>query len=379
MPFDIIAWGYGFILNELSKRVLANLTPPSLAKNLEKEMKEWANELPQDERVPIEHIFGTTEREPRPNTHPNRFKLQEILQTQGIIPTELEWKNAFEEHWQSRRTELGDQANVFFSLSPERAREHLKNLAYRIHRRCQADPELARRTITTQLSQVLAKQQEEQEARLKIANLPYFVRSLTANAINIYLEKPTAWEYRLFAQVFEDEIALHLSLKRDFDIGTVWGEFVDLQEPHNFFKWLTTHLNEAQTFGPNIEKLLNEALPFAFGEPGVSGDAEAIIDVGSKMGEVYRKAIEWALKLRRVHTDVEFEKIVTLSETLVHDIIRQIEDFCKRISNEIQKCTEEDFSVQKEIHLTLVLTVPERVAEDIEKETQRLSDIFEIY
>lgn len=94
------------------------------------------------------------------------------------------------------------------------------------------------------------------------------------------MEKPTAWEYRLFAQVFEDEIALHAFLKRDFDIGTVWGEFVDLQEPHIFFKWLTTHLNEAQMFGPNIEKLLNEALPVAFGEPGVSGDAEAIIDVG---------------------------------------------------------------------------------------------------
>jgi hypothetical protein len=379
MPFNIIAWGYGFILNELSKRVLANLTSPSLSKDLEKEMKEWANELPEDERVPIEHIFGASEREPTPDTHPARFRLQEVLQTQGIIPTQQEWIDAFEEHWHARRTELGVQANVFFSLSPDRAHEHLKNLAYRIHRRCQADPELARRTITTQLSQVLAKQQEEQEARLKITNLPYFVRSLTTNAINIYLEKPTAWEYRLFAQVFEDEIALHASSKRDFDSGIVWGEFVDLQEPHNLFKWLRTHLNEARMFGPNIENILNEALPVAFGELGVSGDAEAIIDVASKMGEVYRRAIEWALKLRRLHANVEFEKIITLTETLVHDIIQQIEEFSEVISNEIKQCIEEDFSIPKQKHLKLVLTVPEGVAEGIEKEIQRLSHIFPIY
>jgi len=45
----------------------------------------------------------------------------------------------------------------------------------------------------------------------------------------------------------------------------------------------------------------------------------------------------------------------------------------------MKKCIEEDFSIPKEVHLTLVLTVPDGVAESIEKEIQRLSDIFQIY
>jgi len=121
---------------------------------------------------------------------------------------------------------------------------------------------------------VLRGQEEGRLHRQRQLLLPYYARDLGPAAQELFLERPKAWEYRLFSTVLADEIALQASLLRDYESGLSWGPRVDLQSPAALAGWLKTHIGEAEQLGPNLSALFNDLLPNALGPPGSPGDAE---------------------------------------------------------------------------------------------------------
>jgi hypothetical protein len=368
MVFDPIAWGCGFVLNQLSARLLKPLSSDELRKQIGAEASEWAKALPPEVAVDYQYIFGETTAEPDPQTRPARFQLQEVLQA-GFVPSRSQWVDAFVEHWEAKSAELGAEGNAFFQQPKEAAYKHLLKLAGRIHRCCQADPALARRTILEQLGDVLRGQQEERQHR----HLPYYVRELTPAARQLFLDRPAAWEYTLFSTVLADEIAQHASLLRDYAGGLSWGPRIALDDATEISGWIKTHLAEGQQFGTNLSMLVNEQLPVAFGPPGLPGDAQAIIDIARKLADGHRQGIEWALTVRRVSAPPDFHRLLRLTERLVVNMISEIREFSGTLASSLKAALSDQSRGPKRLELTLTLTVPAGLQDQLEAELEALA------
>lgn len=50
----------------------------------------------------------------------------------------------------------------------------------------------------------------------------------------------------------------------------------------------------------NATRIVEYALPIAFGPPGVNGDPEAILYAVSRLAAIYQASVEWKLDFRRV-------------------------------------------------------------------------------
>lgn len=372
MAFDILAWGYGFALTQLSTRLLAPSEGDALRRRLESVLEEWARSLPAELGVSERHLLGETLAEPTQEARPARFQLQEVLLTVGVIPSESQWLEAFVEHWSAKRAELGNEGNAFFQLPESVARQHLEALARRIHSACQADPVLARRTMTTQLTEVLRRQEAETEERERLAHLPYYMRDLSLPAQEIFFQRPSGWEVQLFSAVLSHEIGLHSSLRRDLEGGLRWGSPITFASPFDVTRWLSAHITEASSLAHNASALFNEQLPIAFGPEGEAGDPEAVVDVARKVGDIYRRAIEWALTIRRVRAEPLFDRALQLYEQLIHDMIRQFREFSDTLASTIAVVLTDPEKPRK-IELVLTLSVPDSVVQALGDELEQVA------
>jgi hypothetical protein len=185
-----------------------------------------------------------------------------------------------------------------------------------------------------------------------------FLERLRGEALRIVLERPRAWEYRLFGQVLADEIEPYLDLKRDYELGVVLGlgDYVSLED---FHPWAQGRLSELKRTVTALSKLMNEVLHEAFGPPGTPGDAEAIVFVARRIGEVYRCALEWAQGVRRAAVDERLSAVVAELAGFADDIIGQIEgvgpQFLDRINEALTQPPGAEASV---VEVALTLTIP---------------------
>lgn len=331
MPFDPVIWACGFGLSQLTQRVAKRFVPDELQAALSHELDEWAATLPAACRVPAEWIFGDTSSEPDPTTRPARFRLQAELVENGRIPPEDAWAEAFFEHWQARRAELGDEGNVFFRLPTDEAREHLVNLARRTYRCCAANTQLSHRTINFKLDGVLRRQ----ERLDRIGSLPLFAKDLSRPAQDLVLDRPAEWEYRLFSVVLEDELAEHSGLKQDFDRHLDWGQRLAIPGGR-VLTWLGEQLSEITQLTQNLEVLVEQEFPAAIGSEEQPADPRRIVNVARKIAEVHKHALEWALRLRRVETYEDYSTLVSLVEPLAHGLIQGIEDCSETTAKQLE-------------------------------------------
>jgi len=151
-----------------------------------------------------------------------------------------------------------------------------------------------------------------------------FLERLRDQALRIALERPKAWEYRLFGQILVDEVESCRDLKRDYEIGVVLGlgNYVSLA---NFYPWMLARIFELQRMTEALGKLVNEESQKAFGPPGTPGDPEAIIFAARRIGDVYRHALEWAQEVRRAAVENRLVAIVEQLAGFVGHIVEQIE------------------------------------------------------
>jgi hypothetical protein len=201
-----------------------------------------------------------------------------------------------------------------------------------------------------------------------------FLEQLRGEALRIVLERPKAWEYRLFGQVLVDEVGSCRDLKRDYEIGVVLGlgNYVALE---SFYPWMQGRLSELTRTVDALSKLTNEVSQEAFGPPGTPGDPEAIVFVARRIGEVYRHALEWAQEVRRAVVDERLTAVVEELAGFADDIIGQIEGVGPRFLAEINEALAQPAgAVARVVNFNLKVTVPnlERFRQALDKLSHEL-------
>lgn len=206
------------------------------------------------------------------------------------------------------------------------------------------------------------------------SGLPEALRDLSGAALLLIVQKPFAWEYRLFSQVLCDEMSRLVSLKKDLDYGLVFGRAVRL---HNFVEitdWVQAKFGELIAFAESAKKLVETAFVEAVGAPGEPGNAEEIVYVGKRLAEVYRSVLEWTVEFRHTQVDESFSRILEITSRMSSNVIKEMEGFStilqQQLSDAIRKY--ENTKEPQSIKINVTLTCPDM--SELEFELRRIAE-----
>ena len=183
--------------------------------------------------------------------------------------------------------------------------------------------------------------------------LPTFFRDLSPKALRIALEKPEAWEYLLFLQVWLDETERHNEIIREYEEGLKIG-FSELVSVDAAISWFQTRLSEFEGYIDSANHLIEVSVQNAFGEQGQLGDPVAIIWNAKKLSDVLEATVKWALRLRRAYVTEPFTDVSIQMSKFPDYVIERMQHFPKECISTIEKSLLE---VSSEETKTLTLTI----------------------
>jgi hypothetical protein len=199
-------------------------------------------------------------------------------------------------------------------------------------------------------------------------------QSLGPKAFRYAIEKPVAWEYRLFAQCLIDAIDarahLRLAHRRALNLGS--GEH--LQDIQSFAGWASNQLVELNRLTGAASGLLNDksGMEEAFGPSGVPGNPKAIILLARMVADVYQEAIEWAQRLRRTHCPQQAKAAMDALSAFSLDLIEKLEGFGPWILRDLEEALQTAANgkrVERQIVLQITIdpTAAKRFSEAIKQ------------
>jgi hypothetical protein len=216
------------------------------------------------------------------------------------------------------------------------------------------------------------------DTRLKVlrSGIPDQLRELSGATLAIAIQKPFAWEYRLFSQAYSDEITRCSALTRDLQYGVALGRAVRFGELSEFTAWVQTKTSEIQSFVQSADKIVNAALPTAFGPPGQPGNVEEIIYAAQRLGLVYRRLLEWTSEFRHADSEEHFHAVLAIVARASQNVISELEGFSRTLQQEINSAVSryERTKEPQSLELTLKLTVPDLT--DLDAELHKLAEHF---
>ena len=214
--------------------------------------------------------------------------------------------------------------------------------------------------------------------RIKAQGKNHLLARLKPNAFRLAIEKPTGWEWLLFAQVLVDQISSYNNKRLDTDLGISFGEPIVLNKINNVTNWVSSRFQWISSIVVQLSNAINDGFTKAVGEPGKPGDIERIIHLATRISDGYGQILDWKLQFLRVICDEEFDTLIKLASNFSTNAIKEIEDFTNNLYHTIEVLIEKIDSYEKEtvIPITLTLTVPD--ISEFNNEISRLRRIYGI-
>jgi uncharacterized protein DUF4062 len=172
-------------------------------------------------------------------------------------------------------------------------------------------------------------------ARMKFKESSAFLESLSGKSLKFAIERPKAWEYRLFANVLAEAINDAKPLKWDLLHGLQLGPVITMEKDTETFGWMQTKLEKLIRLTSTPGKLINV---LGFSEPKCkSDDPEQIIYTARRLGDVYKSLLEWAIDFNLVKADSKFDNLIRLGAKYSDDTVKKLEEFPKLLNEEIDR------------------------------------------
>lgn len=199
-------------------------------------------------------------------------------------------------------------------------------------------------------------------SRLRSDRLTSLLQTLSGKALRIALDQPDRWEYYLFAEVLSDEIDKAADLKRQLDLGVLYG-VGELVRVSNFADWAQIRLAELQRLNSGGATLVNEAFQRAIGAPGEPGDVEALVYVAWDLARIYREAIEWNLRVQRASGDEILEGVLREMSKFSSDLIDKLGGWGRVIIDTLEQIRLQPAGERpRAVDVSINLTIPNQEA-----------------
>jgi len=194
--------------------------------------------------------------------------------------------------------------------------------------------------------------------RLSGNSLPPFVAELRPKSLKIALEKPEAWEYRLFLQTWVDECDSRGFQLREYHTRLTLdaAEFIVASDA---IQWLQTRTHELENFVNSANTLVNTSAKEAFGPAGHSGDAEYIVWVSHMLGTLLGRSISWAQRIRCARVESPFDRLMPELALFADDLITQLQSFPREA---LQRLEDAVRGKSGEVKMTMNITLSNQEA-----------------
>jgi hypothetical protein len=208
---------------------------------------------------------------------------------------------------------------------------------------------------------------------IKAGGLSPRFKDLPGSALRLLVERPSYWEYLLFAEVLDSGIKSLADLKRDWQYRLALGPGTRTK-PSDFLARVQDKYAEAQRVVANLEALFNVAWPAAIGPPGKPADPEAIVYVAERIAAVYRDALDWKLDFERLRAPEELGRLKSLASCLCDNMVAEVEEYSSKLKALTSEAVRAARLGQKvEVNLTLTLTAPDLT--EYMGEVRRVTDL----
>jgi hypothetical protein len=210
------------------------------------------------------------------------------------------------------------------------------------------------------------------------AGLSEQLQDLSGAALAIIVQKPRLWEYRLFSQIYADEVTRCSSLSRDLQYGITLGQAVRFGDLVSFNTWAQAKVSEIQSFATSAENLVNVALLKAVGPPGQPGNVEEIIYAAKRLGIVYRRFLEWTAEFRHGESDETFGPALRTVEKLSGNIISELEGFSRTLPLELEAAVKRYETTKQPQSVEITMKLTSACPEELDVELRKLAAHFGI-
>ena len=230
-------------------------------------------------------------------------------------------------------------------------------------------------TLRTQLAYLFMDALTIRTKTLRSGLSEALMQDLSGAALLLAVQKPFAWEYRLFSQVLSDEISRMARIKKDLNYGLALGKAVRLGDPAEVIEWVQGKPAEFLLFLESGKVLINTALPKAVGALGEPGDVEEIVYVGMRLAEFYRSILEWTAEFRHILTEDMFSRLLELVARMSHNAIEEIEAYAVNLNRQLDGAARqyEESKQPQPLEINLTLTCPDMT--ELESELRRLRNL----
>jgi hypothetical protein len=167
------------------------------------------------------------------------------------------------------------------------------------------------------------------------SGIPRFMEELRPKTLRLALEKPNAWEYRLFFQSWLDEVERRADMIREYKVG-LQLEPVSYVSALNAPEWFQTQLHELSSLVESANRLINKSLQEAVGKPGEPGNAEQIVWVSRMVGRILEHTIRWAIRIRCARCERPFDLVAPEAALFADDLISQFNTFPKETLRKLE-------------------------------------------
>ena len=165
--------------------------------------------------------------------------------------------------------------------------------------------------------------------KFDLANNNKYLEKYKGETLRLLLEKPIAWEYKVFGQVYEDGLKELQNLKRDYKYGFSLRGSKRLADFDEVVNWILEKNSDFSIIADNLSDLINKNLTAALGKPGEPADIEYVVYVAQKMVALYEKVLNIGLEIKHLSVDDEYVNLVKCPLEICDSIIEDLEGYCE--------------------------------------------------
>ena len=213
-------------------------------------------------------------------------------------------------------------------------------------------------------------------AKLKRSGLPDDLQNLSPTALRIAVEKPKAWEYLLFSQIFADELQSAHNLKRDLKYGMCTQSTLRLSDAVDTMSWLSKKGSDFLKLMQSASSLINVALKEALGPEGKPGDAEHLVYVGRRIGDIYREILKWTIEFKAVSVEDELQRAVELASRLSANTIYELEEYSEQMQRKLAEVLAVAAATGETQYFELILKLTAPPMEEYMAEMERIEGLY---
>ena len=211
--------------------------------------------------------------------------------------------------------------------------------------------------------------------KVKGLKLPIALTDLSARSLQLVLERPVGWEYRLFTSVLAEEIEKDQEFRWDLKYGLKFAAIRPLDNVALMLQWIQQKLADIGGLVHSANRLMNQAIQEALGPLGVPGDAEHIVYVSRRIARIRKELLTWSIKFNCAEVKPECKRLLSLISTFSKDAVDQLESIPGRLDAEISKALEAR-KRGEEYTAKLMLKFSGPNSDEIEAEFEKVSQML---